>query len=130
VRPAVSVGRTTALDGFNQDYSHFSTFGNHNVDQHDFGGYLDAPQPSASDLHFFEHGVLPVTDSFSLNFDHMAGHNDGTIDNFDLFDFVHDEQPAPEIQSSDSLAETTTSLQPQFGASSHGCDDGTNAVIV
>jgi transcriptional activator HAC1 len=131
--PAVSVGRTTALDELNDshNFSHLSNFGNHPLPQYDFGGYFDAPDPTESDRHFFENGVAPIADQFDLNYDHLVSHNDGGIDDFDLDDFLHhDDQPAPEIHSSDSLAETTANLQPQLGASSFGCDDGGNAVSV
>ncbi|KAH8757847.1 hypothetical protein F5882DRAFT_417765 [Hyaloscypha sp. PMI_1271] len=131
--PAVSVGRTTALDGFNDshNFSHLSNLGNQPLHQYDFGGYFDAPDPTASDRHFFENGIAPIADQFDLNYDHLVSHDDGGIDDFDLDDFLHhDDQPAPEIHSSDSLAETTANLQPPLGASSFGCDDGGNAVSV
>lgn len=133
MRPAVSVGRTTALDELNHshEFSHLSDLDSHHAAQHDFGSYFDAPEPTEADRQFLEHGVLPVADNFNLNFDHLVGHNDGAFDDFNLDDFLnHDDQPAPETQSSDSLAETTASLQPQFGASFNGCDDGANAVSV
>jgi transcriptional activator HAC1 len=133
VRPAVSVGRTTALDDFNDshDFSLLSNLGDDNVHQHDFSGYFDAPQATESDNYLLENGVLPLADNINLNYDNMVSHNDGAFDDFNLDDFLnHDDQPAPETQSSDSLAETTASLQPQLGASSYGCDDGGNAVCV
>lgn len=129
--PAVSVGRTTALDGFDiNNFNHLSNFGDESLHQHDFGSYFDAPDASESNHQLFQDGVLPITDAFCYNLDNMDGHNDSEPDNFDLGDFLHDDQPATEIQSSDQLAETTASLQPQFGASSFGCDDGGNAVSV
>lgn len=133
MRPAVSVGRTTALDDFNDsnDFHLASSLGNDNVHQHDFSGYFDAPQPTESDHFILENGILPIADNFNLNYDHMVGHNDGGFDDFDLDDFLnHDDPLASEIQSTDKLAETTASLQPQLGASSYGCDDGGNAVSV
>jgi len=135
VRPAVSVGRAAALDDFNDshDFSHLSNLGHNHVHQHDFRGYFDLPEPTESDRLILENGILPIADAFDLNYDHLAGDNDGVFDDFNINDFLnHDEitQPAPEIQSSDSLAETTASLQPQLGASSYGCDDGGNAVSV
>jgi transcriptional activator HAC1 len=131
--PAVSVGRTTALDGYqnSNDFSHLSNLGNHSLHQYDFGGYFDAPDPTESDRQFFENGIAPIADQFDLNYDHLVSHNDSVIDDFNLDDFLHhDDQPAPEIHSSDSLAETTANLQPQLGASSFGCDDGGHAVSV
>jgi len=131
--PAVSVGRTTALDGFNNsnNFSHLSNLGHQSLPQYDFGGYFDAPDSTESDRHFFENGIAPIADQFDLNYDHLVGHHDSVIDDFDLDDFLHqDDQLAPEIHSSDSLAETTANLQPQLGASSFGCDDGGNAVSV
>ena len=79
-----------------------------------------------------KNGILPIADSFDLNYDYLVGDHDGLVNDFNIDDFLHhnDDQPAPEVQPSDSLAETTASLQPQLGASSYGCDDGGNAVSV
>ncbi|KAH8787141.1 hypothetical protein BGZ57DRAFT_939892 [Hyaloscypha finlandica] len=88
-------------------------------------------ESASANRHFFENGIAPIADQFDLNYDHLVSHDDGGIDDFDLDDFLHhDDQPAPEIHSSDSLAETTDNLQPPLGASSFGCDDGGNAVSV
>ncbi|KAE8454548.1 hypothetical protein EG329_000171 [Mollisiaceae sp. DMI_Dod_QoI] len=68
---------------------------------------------------FVENGLPVVANQFNSEIDHMAHYNDSIIDGFTFDDFINDnDQPAPEIQSSDSLAETTASLQPQLGASS------------
>jgi transcriptional activator HAC1 len=129
----VSVGRTTALDGFNPNgFDHISNLGNNTIHDHGFSSYFDAPDPTGADNRFFENGIQPITESFDLNFHNMVDYNDRALDSFNLDDFLldQDDQPAPEIQSSDSLAEKTANLQPQFGASSLGCDDGGNAVSV
>jgi transcriptional activator HAC1 len=129
VRPAVSVGRTTALDGYN--FGLLPNFGDNTLYDNGLASYLELPDSTGADSRFFENGVLPYTDSFDFNNNHLVGNNDGGIDAFNLDDFINqDDQPAPEIQSSDSLAEKTPNLQPQFGASSFGCDDGGNAVSV
>jgi len=130
--PAVSVGRTTALDGFSSNgFGILSNLGNNTIHDHSFSSYFDAPDPTGADSRFFENGIQPITDSFDLNYHHMVGYNDCVTDDFNLDDFLNqDDQPAPEIQSSDSLAEKTANLQPQFGASSLGCDGGGNAVSV
>jgi transcriptional activator HAC1 len=129
VRPAVSVGRTTALDGYNFTFA--PNFGDNSLYDNSLGGYLDLPDSTGADSRFFENGVLPYTDSFDFNNNHLVSHNDGGIDAFNLDDFINqDEQQPTEIQSSDSLAEKTPNQQPQFGASSFGCDDGGNAVSV
>jgi len=133
VRPAVSVGRTATLDEFDasHNFSHLSNLGGN--PPHDFGGYFNLPEPTESDRLILENGILPIADSFDLNYGHLAGDNDNVLDDFNINDFLHHDeitQPAPEVQSSDSLAETTASLQPQLGASSYGCDDGGNAVSV
>jgi len=131
--PAVSVGRTTAL-GFDNGFS--SNDGIHHGNsslQYNYGGFFDAPQPSDSDLYQFENKVLPLTDSFDLNFDHLAYDHNGAIDDFNINDFLHHDennQPAPDAQSSDSLAESIALLQPPVGASSYGCDDGGHAVSI
>jgi len=132
VRPAVSVGRTTALDGFDiNSFSHLSNLGDDSLSHHDFGSYFDAPEPTESDNQLFEQRLAPLADDFNSNFDHLANHNDGVFENFNLDDFLHDDQqPATEIHASDPLAETTANLQPQLGASSYGCDSGGNAVSV
>lgn len=134
MRPAVSVGRTTALDELNHTgfFDNLADFDGNSVHQNEFSSFFDLPEPNVSDHLYPEARILPVTDNFNLNFDHMDGHNDNVLEGFDISEFLHqhDEQPAPEIQSTDAYAETTASLQPQFGASSNGCDDGAIAVSV
>jgi transcriptional activator HAC1 len=133
VRPAVSVGRTEALDGFNNYSNHLTDVNNNHVSQFDLDIYFDAPQPTESDRYILENGIPPIANHFDLNYDHLAGDNDSFIDQFNIDEYLHHDesnQPAPEVQSSDSLAESTASLQPQLGASSYGCDDGGNAVTV
>lgn len=134
MRPAVSVGRTTALDEFGGSDHNVSDYSLRNGDNPSYQlSYFDAPQPTQSDMYILENRVLPLTDSFDLNFDHLAYDHNGVIDDFNINDFLHNDehnQPAPDAQSSDSLAESTASLQPQLGASTYGCDDGGNAVSV
>lgn len=129
MRPAVSVGRTTTLDELAQNYP---TLGGNLLAQHDLSSYFNAPEPTESDQKLFEHGVLPLTDNFNLNFDHLDGHHDSAFDDFNLDDFLHqhEDQSASDIQCTDGFTETTSILQPPFGASSYGCDDGGNAVSV
>ncbi|KAH8816824.1 hypothetical protein F5884DRAFT_777516 [Xylogone sp. PMI_703] len=134
--PAVSVGRTTALEGSLDNGSNFSDPSSKPVDNVDFASYFELPQTTPSDRLLLENGILPLADSFDLNYDHLAGDHDGILDDFNINDFLHGhddliaQQTATDLQSSDSLAETTTSLQPPFGASSYGCDGGSNAVSV
>jgi len=131
--PAVSVGRTTALDGYadHNSFSHLSNLDHDHVSQHDLSEYFNAPQPSESDHYLLENGIGPIADSFNLDFNNMVNYNDGAFDDINLDDFLHnDDQPATEIHSSDKLAETTASLQPQLGASLDGCDSSGNAVSV
>jgi len=139
VRPAVSVGRTVALEGSiddDDDDSNLSNPGSKLVDSLDFTSYFELPHTTQSDRLLFENGILPLTDTFDLNYDHLAGNHDSIIDDFNINDFLHGhdeiiaQQTATDFQSSDSLAETTASLQPRFGASSYGCDDGGNAVSI
>lgn len=132
MRPAVSVGRTEALDGFNNYGNHLASINHTHVSQFDLDVYFDAPHPTESDRFILENGILPIADHFDLNYDHLAGDNDSFPDQFNIDEYLHhdENQPAPEVQSSDLLAESTTILQPQLGASSHGCDDGGNAVTV
>lgn len=134
MRPAVSVGRTTALDDFERN-QHFD-LDHHGMASTDFSHYLDFPTASLSGHEFLENGVLPVADSFSLEYNHMAGHNTDFTDDFNINDFlVHDNESAqpcvpPEIQSENESVEKITFLQPQVGASLDGCDDGRHAVSV
>jgi hypothetical protein len=133
VRPAVSVGRTTALDEF-VDVQHLD-LGHHAMGDVDFDNYLGFPSASISDNQLLENGILPITDHFSLEFDHMAGNHADFADDFNINDFLnHDTEGThcapPEIQSEIESAETTASLQPPIGASPDGCDDGRNAVSV
>jgi len=129
--PAVSVGRAPALDGFDLNSFDLSHLSNHPHDQYGYESYLDLPSASESDLDFLNNRVLPAANQFDHFFDNLAPNNDGVFEDSHFDEFLnHDDQPAPEIQSSDSLAEKTASLQPPFGASTYGCDDGSNAVSV
>merc|ERR1711939_803014 len=131
VRPAVSVGRAPALDGFDLNGFDLSHLSNNTHDQYGYESYLDLPSTSQSDLDFLDNRVLPAANQFDHFFDNLAHNNDGVFEDSHFDEFLnHDDQPAPEVQSSDSLAEKTTSLQPPFGASTFGCDDGSNAVSV
>ncbi|KAG4442930.1 hypothetical protein IFR05_001543 [Cadophora sp. M221] len=104
---------------------------NHAHDQYGYEGYLDLPSASESDIDFLNNRVLPTAHQFDHFFDNLAPNNDGVFEDSHFDEFLnHDDQPAPEIQSSDSLAEKTASLQPPFGASTFGCDDGSHAVSV
>jgi hypothetical protein len=130
----VSVGRTTALDDFD-GIQHFD-LDPHGMASSDFSHYLDFPTASLSDHEFLENGVLPVTNSFNLEYDNMANHHTDFTDDFNINDFlVHDNESAqpcvpPEIQFENESVEKTTSLQPPIGASLDGCDDGRHAVSV
>jgi len=138
--PAVSVRGQPALDEFQDDSNNnLSNYGlhhgNNSIHQFDYGSIFDAPQPTQSDLYILENQILPLTNPFDFSLDHLDyDHPNGIDATFNIDDFLHqpDEhnQPAPDVQSSDSLAESTASLQPQLGASSYGCDDGGNAVSV
>ena len=134
MRPAVSVGRTTALDDFDRN-QHFD-LDSHGLASTDFSHYLDFPTASLSDHEFLENGVLPVANSFNLEYDHMASHHTDFTDDFNINDFlIHDNESAqpcvpPEIQFENESVEKTASLQPPIGASLDGCDDGRHAVSV
>ena len=110
----------------------YPNLGGNLLTQHDISSYFNAPEPDVTDHHLFGNGVLPPTDNFNLNFDHMDGHNDSVFDDFILDDFLHqhEDQPTLETQCADEFTEKTSILQPPFGASSYGCDDGGNAVSV
>jgi transcriptional activator HAC1 len=131
VRPAVSVGRATALDGLNDGNFNFTTLSNIGGADDDLAKYLRDSTPIESDYAYVKDNVYSLNDIFKPDYDYTDGH-DGALDQFDPYEFVvnHDDPHTSEIRSSDSFAETTSSLQPQFGASSYGCDDGGNAVSV
>ncbi|KAJ5054845.1 uncharacterized protein L3040_001107 [Drepanopeziza brunnea f. sp. 'multigermtubi'] len=100
-------------------------------DQHGYESYLDLPAPTQPDLEMLENRVIPATDQFDHYLSNLDHNNNIAFEEYQFDEFLnHDDQPAPEIQSSDSLAEKTASLQPPFGASTHGCDDGHVAVSV
>ena len=110
MRPAVSVGGTTALDGLvaSHDSDHLSAPSHDNVLQYDLEGYFGAPDAPEPDRYLAENGILSVPDNFDLNYDHMAFDNDGAIDDFNINEFLHNDEPhqlAPEIQSSSTLVE-------------------------
>jgi transcriptional activator HAC1 len=130
----VSVGRATALDALNADLNP-SDNTSYGTDTPNFWGrFFNHPEPTLSDNDLLEGRVLDIADSFNLEDDYLDFHNNSVADDsFNINEFLHHDennQPAPKVQSSDSLAESTASLQPQFGASTHGCDDGGNAVSV
>lgn len=118
--PAVSVGGAWALDEFSLNTYGFSTLDNGSLGNPVLRNFLEHSNTSVSDSQFLEHGLPAIANDFNFESDDMAHNNDSFFDfsNYgdDLINF--DDQPAPEIQSSDQLAETTASLQPQIGASS------------
>jgi hypothetical protein len=107
----------------------------HDLVPTDINHYLEFPTASLSDHDIFENGILPLADSFNLEYDHLAGNHTDFTDDFNINDFlIHDTESAqlcpPEIQSENESIEKTTSLQPPLGASLDGCDDGRIAVSV
>ncbi|QSZ37063.1 hypothetical protein DSL72_009155 [Monilinia vaccinii-corymbosi] len=126
----VSTEETRPLDGFDTEFNDYS----YSMGADQLGGYLNHPDSLGTDQDFFEQRVEPIADSFITEFNNLAGDNNGTANDFFFEDFIHHNpettQSAPEVHSSDSLAEKTPSLQSQLGASSSGCDVGGNAVIV
>lgn len=129
--PAVSVGNNSALEKF-EAYTFDENFSSISGDlsYNDFRNFFEPPHPNRPDNDLFEEGIAPLADTFHSELDHMDGHHNGVFDEFVLCDFLNDEPSTTEIQCPNKLAETTASLQPQFGASSYGCDDGGNAVSV
>jgi len=129
VRPAVSVGRASALDEFYQSFSLLDGIHPNAGFDHLFG----FPEPSFADNEFLTNEILPVTNDLSLDFDHLAGNNVDYTD-FDINNYVHDAEntylTSQEIQPENESVEKTTSLQPPIGASFNGCDDGRIAVSV
>lgn len=130
----MSVGGASALDApralAHPDLAHY---------------YSYAPSsPSQSSL--FD-DILPVADSFAMDLAHLdpsqahhsslANINHGNADmfpDFHLDDFLvahHDAfDNSPSFFPEECAPATTAGLQPPFGASTDGCDDGRNAVTV
>jgi hypothetical protein len=130
VRPAVSVGRRTALDKF-ATAQHLDLALGNSV----FDNYLGFPSAAPSDNQILENGILSITDHFDLEFDHVAGYHADVTDDFNINDFLnHDTDGThvapPEVQPETESAEKIASLQPPIGASLDGCDDGRNAVSI
>jgi hypothetical protein len=101
----VSVAGATALDELSASHhiDHLAALGHDNVHQYDLEGYFGAPHAPESDHYLAENGVLAVPDTFDLNYDHVAFDHDGAIDDFNINEFLHNDEPhqlAPEIQSS------------------------------
>ena len=121
----MSVGGAKALD--------FSA-GPQPLHHHDISLFLDYPRAFESHHDFTTNGTVPSSDFFDSEYDHLDSHNYGATDaQLDFDDYLNDyttQPPALEIQSENPLAEKTASLQPPFGASTYGCDVGSNAVSV
>jgi len=117
--PAVSVGGASALDGFSLNTYGFQTLDNSALGNAFLRDYLENSHTSDADIQFLEHGLPTIANDFNSELDNLA-HYDNSFVDFNSYDELinYDDQPAPEIQSSDQLAETTASLQPQIGASS------------
>ncbi|ESZ95155.1 hypothetical protein SBOR_4455 [Sclerotinia borealis F-4128] len=129
----MSAERTKALDEFIPDFPNYSNFGNYVMDPNGFNGFLEHPDSLGADQTFLEERLEPLIDTFNNSFDNLADDNNGTINESIFDDFTYQDeitQSAPEVHSSSSLAEKTSSLQSQHGASSSGCDVGGNAVSV
>ncbi|PBP27406.1 basic region leucine zipper [Diplocarpon rosae] len=102
-----------------------SDLSHHPDDQHGYEGYLDYPTTTPTDTEFLDNRVLPLTDQFNNFLDNLDHHTALAFDDYQFDEFlINDDQPAPEIQSADPLAEKTASLQPPLGASPTGCDGG------
>ncbi|KFY30876.1 hypothetical protein V493_01592 [Pseudogymnoascus sp. VKM F-4281 (FW-2241)] len=104
----------------------------------------DVTQHSAASSLFDD--IIPVADSFALDLAHLdpsqahsslGNINNGNADmfpDFHLDDFLvahHDAfDNSPSFFPEECAPATTAGLQPPFGASTDGCDDGRNAVTV
>ncbi|KFY48975.1 hypothetical protein V495_00862 [Pseudogymnoascus sp. VKM F-4514 (FW-929)] len=107
----------------------------------------DVTQHSAASSLFDD--ILPVADSFALDLAHLDasqtqsslsnnvnnnGDNSNMFPDFHLDDFLvahHDAfDNSPSFLLEECAPATTAGLQPPFGASTDGCDDGRNAVTV
>ncbi|OBT63776.1 hypothetical protein VE03_06906 [Pseudogymnoascus sp. 23342-1-I1] len=108
----------------------------------------ESSNASAPDSSLFDE-ILPVADSFALDLAHLdassahqqhtlLGHhgsnNADVFPDFHLDDFLvahHDAfDNSPSFFPEECAPATTAGLQPPFGASTDGCDDGRNAVTV
>jgi transcriptional activator HAC1 len=133
--PAVSVGRA-ALDIFGQQPQYFGNSVSSNafssLSHHDIS-YLNGHDSYDHGVSVLEDGINPPTDNFNIEFDNMASYNTNYVDNFNLADYLHQDENSrsvAEIRTSDSIVEKTLGLQSPIGASFIGCDSGSNAVSV
>jgi len=100
--------------------------------QHDYRNYFDFPGASLSDHAFLDNGIMSAAQQANFDDNHLACHDTGFAD-FDFNDFLIADNAhgaLPKIQSENESVEKTAILQPPVGASSYGCDDGSNAVSV
>lgn len=109
MRPAVSVGGATALDELDASHhlDHLTALGHVHGDNY-LDGYFDAPDSLESDHYLAENGVLAIPDTFNLNYDPLALNHDGITDDFDLAEFLNNDEPtflASDLQSSRTLVE-------------------------
>jgi transcriptional activator HAC1 len=115
----VSVGRTAALDGYDQSF----TLGDVDLGNHDYNDFFSFPAASIHDSQFLDNGIIPAANQFNLDYDHMASHNNNFAEQFNIDDYLNPDHDIahiahPEIQLENESAETTAILQPPIGASS------------
>jgi len=102
--PAVSVAGATALGelGAGHVVDHHTTLGHDALHQYDLASYFGAPDAAEPDRYLVESGILAVPDTFDLNYDHVAFDHDGVADDFNINEFLHNDEQhplAPEVQS-------------------------------
>lgn len=125
--PAVSVGSATMGDIFaSQLFSSDCMLSNDSLGatRLDMGGY-NSFGPGFS---FTEDGFDHQSNYLNSEHDHMASYN---LDEYIILNpYDENSSRAPEIRSSDAFVDKAFGLQPPVGASSFGCDAGSNAVTV
>jgi len=95
--------------------------------------YLNSHSTFEHGMPIIEDGSHASSDSFNIEYDNMAVHNNPSYAAFDINEFLyHDDtsRQVPEIRTADTYVEKTLGLQSPLGASSFGCDVGSNAVSV
>jgi hypothetical protein len=144
VRPAVSVGRSTALETQSTNDITYD-FGTSSHDDN-YNQLFDFPSSSLSNNELYTNGLSAVSDAFDLNMDHMVSHdnsfvdfeyeariNNGGVLDFDDFLSHPDEHQVGsggnlEVKFESASVEQIASLQSPVGASFNGCDGGGTAV--
>jgi len=132
--PAVSVGRASleSIFGQHQPYFGSSVSSTYSSIPHSDIDYISNHTSFDAGMPLIEDGLNPSSDNFNTEYDPMACYNP-SYPEFDISEYLTHEENSrhvPEIRTSDTFGDKTLGLQSPIGASSFGCDSGSNAVSV